>query len=115
MSFGRRKKALGDKELVARSRAHPLNLSAREKAKLDDFEVIYRQGQLPVMQAIERSICGCSYGATSWATRDEADLIVAELGLSAGLPLLEIGAGSGWPALYLAENRCAMSRSPISR
>jgi len=103
MVSGRRKEVPDHYGLKARSGARTSTLSAREKAKLDDFEVIYRQGQLPVMQAIERSICGCSYGATSWATRDEADLIVAELGLGPGIRLLEIGAGSGWPALYLAE------------
>ncbi len=79
-----------------------MSLSAREKAKLDAFDTIYRQGQLPVMRAIESRTCGCAYGATSWATRDEADLIAAVLGLGPRVGLLEIGAGSGWPALYLA-------------
>ncbi|MDJ1157637.1 class I SAM-dependent methyltransferase [Chelatococcus sp. SYSU_G07232] len=79
-----------------------MSLSAREKSKLDDYDAIYRQGQLPVMQAVERRVCGCVYGATSWATRDEADLIAAALGLEPGIRLLEVGAGSGWPALYLA-------------
>jgi ubiquinone/menaquinone biosynthesis C-methylase UbiE len=79
-----------------------MSLSAREKAKLDSFDAIYQQGQLPVMRAIERRICGCAYGATSWATRDEADLIVAALGLAPAVELLEVGAGSGWPALYFA-------------
>jgi SAM-dependent methyltransferase len=79
-----------------------MTLSAREKAKRDDFGAIYRQGQLPVMQAIECRICGCAYGATSWATRDEADRIAAALALGPGIELLDLGAGSGWPALYLA-------------
>lgn len=79
-----------------------MSLTAREKAKLDDFEGIYLQSRLPVMQQIERRICGCAYGATSWATRAEADLIAAALGLGPGVELLEIGAGSGWPGLYLA-------------
>ena len=77
-----------------------MTLTPRERAKLDDFESAYRQGQLPVMRAIERRICGCAYGATSWATRAEADLISAALGLGPGVRLLDIGAGSGWPALY---------------
>ena len=80
-----------------------MGLTAREKAKCDDFDAIYRQGTLPVMRALERGTCGCAYGATSWATRDEAELIAAELGLGPGVALLEIGAGAGWPALYLAE------------
>lgn len=79
-----------------------MSLSDRERAKLDDFEAIYRNAQLPVMRNIERRICGCAYGATSWATQDEADLIAAALKLEPHVELLEIGAGSGWPALYFA-------------
>lgn len=78
-----------------------MSLTVRERAKLDDFESIYRQGQLPVLQALERRICGCTYGATSWATRHEADRIAAALELGPAVRLLEIGAGSGWPGLYL--------------
>jgi SAM-dependent methyltransferase len=80
-----------------------MSLSAREKTKLDEFDATYRQGQLPVMQSLERRTCGCAYGATGWATRDEAELIAVALGLGPGVGLLEVGAGSGWPALYLAE------------
>ena len=51
---------------------------------------------------IERQACGCDYGGTSWTTRDEADQICHLLGLHTGQRLLEVGAGSGWPGLYLA-------------
>jgi len=77
-------------------------LTSKELAKRDDFEAQYRQGQLAVVQAVERAVCGCDYGGTSWATRDEAGRIAAALELAPGVRLLEIGAGSGWPALYLA-------------
>jgi len=79
-----------------------MTLSERELAIRKDFDDAYRQGVHPAMQAIERRVCGCDYGATSWATKDEADLIAGMLGLQAGVRMLEIGAGSGWPALYLA-------------
>ena len=80
-----------------------MSLTLKELAKRDDFAMQYRQGQLPVLQAVERAVCGCDFGATSWATRDEADQITAALALAPGVHLLEIGAGSGWPGLYLAE------------
>jgi ubiquinone/menaquinone biosynthesis C-methylase UbiE len=54
------------------------------------------------MREIERRLCGCVYGSTSWATRDEAEFIAAALALGPGDELLEVGSGSGWPALYLA-------------
>jgi SAM-dependent methyltransferase len=94
-----------------------MSLSAREKVKINDFDAIYRQGQLSVMRRIEQRVCGCAYGATSWATRDEADRIVTALGLRPGVRLLEVGAGSGWPALYLgAKSGChvMLSDLPIS-
>ena len=79
-----------------------MGLTLRELAKRDDFDAQYRRGQLPAVQAVERAVCGCDYGGTSWATRSEAGRIAAALELAPGLRLLEVGAGSGWPALYLA-------------
>jgi ubiquinone/menaquinone biosynthesis C-methylase UbiE len=79
-----------------------INLSARELAKRAEFDQDYALGQHPAMQAVERGVCGCAYGSTAWTTRAEADQIAAALQLGPGTRLLEIGAGSGWPALYLA-------------
>lgn len=62
----------------------------------------YRVSRSPVMRRIERVVCGCDYGGTSWATRAEAEQIGKLLGLRPGKRLLEVGAGSGWPALFLA-------------
>lgn len=79
-----------------------MGLTDRERARRGAFDAEYRQGLLPAMQAVERAVCGCDYGSTAWTTRDEADRIAAALELRPGVALLEIGAGSGWPALYLA-------------
>lgn len=76
--------------------------SEKEKTLIEDFGTQYRCYQNPVWQAIERQACGCDYGGTSWTTRDEAERICRLLGLHPGQRLLEIGAGSGWPGLYLA-------------
>ncbi len=56
------------------------------------------------MRELERGVLGCDYGGTSWATRAEAERLCGLLGLRPGTRLLDLGAGSGWPALYLAEN-----------
>ena len=66
------------------------------------FGQSYRRNRLPVMQRIERSVCGCDYGGTSWAPRQEADHIAGKLALRPGQRLMDLGAGSGWPGLYLA-------------
>jgi SAM-dependent methyltransferase len=62
----------------------------------------YELGRSAAMQDLERSVLGCDYGATSWTTRREADRIAELLELGPGVRLLDLGAGSGWPGLYLA-------------
>jgi cyclopropane fatty-acyl-phospholipid synthase-like methyltransferase len=54
------------------------------------------------MREIERRVRGSDYGATSWATREQVQQSLRRLSLAPGLSLLDIGAGSGWPALFLA-------------
>jgi SAM-dependent methyltransferase len=66
------------------------------------FAQAYQQGQAPVMREIERVVCGCDYGGTSWTTREEAEHVGQLLGLGPGKRFLDLGAGSGWPGLYLA-------------
>ena len=76
--------------------------SAQQQELADRFAAEYARGQTPVMLEVERAVCGCDYGGTSWTTREEADTIGRLLGLGKGTRLLEMGSGSGWPALYLA-------------
>lgn len=79
-----------------------------ESSTTDDKELVarfgeeYRLAQSKVMRDIERKICGCDYGGTSWMTRQEARQAGQLLQLGPGKRLLEVGAGSGWPGLYLA-------------
>lgn len=74
-----------------------------EQAAIDRFSNIYRAGQKDFMLEIERSVCGCDYGGTSWTTRGEADRAVEMLNLEPDQQLLDVGSGSGWPGLYLAK------------
>lgn len=55
------------------------------------------------MRDLERSLCGCDYGSTGNTTRHEAERIAELLDLRPGVKLLDVGAGSGWPGLYLAQ------------
>ncbi len=73
-----------------------------EQALIDRFSRRYRLGQSGIMRQIERRVCGCDYGGTSWTTRQEALQAGELLALGPGTRLLEVGAGSGWPGLYLA-------------
>ena len=68
-----------------------------------EFERSYELSRSPILRELERSICGCDYGATSWTSRAEAHRMADHLRLGPGVQLLEVGAGAGWPGLYLAQ------------
>lgn len=74
-----------------------------EQAAIERFDTLYAHARDDFMRTIERSVCGCDYGGTSWTTRAEADTVAKRLALAPGRRLLEVGAGSGWPGLYLAK------------
>ncbi|MBT3535549.1 MAG: hypothetical protein HN478_16840, partial [Rhodospirillaceae bacterium] len=76
--------------------------SPQEQAQTERFASSYERHQSPVMHRVERRVWGCDYGGTSWTTRDEADRIAGLLELRPGLRILDLGSGSGWPALYWA-------------
>ena len=80
-----------------------MNCTAAEKDLKTRFEGIYERGQLPVIKGIEHHVFGSDYGANSWTTRAEADDICQLLELRSGHQLLDVGAGSGWPGLYMAK------------
>ncbi len=86
------------------------HLSEAEIELRDKFAQSYLRHQLPVMQRIERAVCGCDYGGTSWATRSEIDDIADRLSLGPGHQLMDLGAGAGWPGLYFAATTgCAVT------
>ena len=74
-----------------------------EEAQRVRFALAYQRNQADAKIGIERRVCGCDYGGTSWSTREEADRFGKLLELAPGRRLLEVGAGSGWPGLYLAK------------
>ena len=75
-----------------------------QNAILAKFNKTAKLNTLPIMLEIESMVCGCNYGATSWTTRSEADEVKTILSLEPSSTLLEIGAGTGWPGLYIAKS-----------
>jgi ubiquinone/menaquinone biosynthesis C-methylase UbiE len=76
--------------------------SAEQQAMFDRLDRFYEHALQPAMIEVERAACGCDYGGTSWTTRTEAHRLAGLLNLRPERRLLDIGAGSGWPSLYLA-------------
>ncbi len=54
------------------------------------------------MQAIERQVCGCDFGGNSWTSKEQADALIPLLGLGPDSDFIELGAGTGWPGIYIA-------------
>ena len=82
-------------------------MPAKYDLQFDDccqaFAASYEVSNLPAMREVERTVLGCDYGGTSWTTSAQADQIVDLLDLQPNVHILDIGAGSGWPGLYLAD------------
>ena len=85
-------------------------LSLAEEKQTARLNEEFRDAQLPVLQAISNQVCGCCYVGNSWTTRSEANMMIEHLCLTASHHLLDIGAGAGWPGLYLAlQTGCAVT------
>ena len=54
------------------------------------------------MLAAELEALGTDYQANGYTTRSQADELGRQLAVGPGQVLLDIGAGCGWPGLYLA-------------
>tara|TARA_A100001015_G_scaffold297107_1_gene378201 strand:- start:2808 stop:3623 length:816 start_codon:yes stop_codon:yes gene_type:complete len=85
-------------------------LSLAEEKQTARLNEEFRDAQSPVLQAITNQVCDCCYIGNSWTTRSEADVMIERLRLMASHNLLDIGAGAGWPGLYLAlQSGCAVT------
>ena len=56
----------------------------------------------PVLDHLERAVLGTDYGANGYMPREQADVLAGELALTPGDRLLDVGAGCGFPGLYIA-------------
>jgi hypothetical protein len=65
----------------------------------------YAEVRTDVVRDIERAVIGGDWGANGYTTVAQAELLAERLHLESGMRLLDLGAGRGWPGLYLAA-RC---------
>jgi 2-polyprenyl-3-methyl-5-hydroxy-6-metoxy-1,4-benzoquinol methylase len=66
------------------------------------FSGRYREHRTEVVEQIERAVIGGVWGANGYTTIGQADRLADALLLGPGDRLLDLGAGRGWPGLYLA-------------
>ena len=74
----------------------------REKDTLGRFHSRYSLPVTDAALAVEREVIGANVGASGYTTVAQADALIPELRLRPGTQLLDVGAGRGWPGLYLA-------------
>jgi len=73
------------------------------RGRLGEFVKYYGKRPSRAELAVEREVHGVNAGINSYATPAQADLLAEVLGLRPGVRLLDVGAGFGWPGVYLAE------------
>jgi len=73
-----------------------------ERQAKDRFSERYREERVDVVRTIEQTVIGGDWGANGYTTIAQADQLGALLKLRHGSLLLDVGAGRGWPGLYLA-------------
>ena len=62
----------------------------------------YGEDRMGVVRRIEQAVIGGDWGANGYTTMGQVDQLSAALRLGTGVRLLDLGAGRGWPGLYLA-------------
>lgn len=70
---------------------------------LSDFLTYYGRQPSRAELAVEREVFGVNAGIISYTTPEQAGQLAEALELEQGMRLLEIGAGTGWPGVYLAK------------
>lgn len=88
----------------------------RERETIRRFSDRYGLASGEVTRQIERNVIGGDWGANGYTTMAQADGLAEMLELGPDSLLLDLGAGRGWPGLYLASEtgcRVVMADVPI--
>jgi ubiquinone/menaquinone biosynthesis C-methylase UbiE len=75
----------------------------RQEEILKRFTDVYSRSASSALDAVEREAIGAVVGATGFTTVSQAERLLTVLDLKPGTRLLDVGAGRGWPGLYLVE------------
>ena len=71
--------------------------------RLPQFFEYYGRKPSRAERAVEREVFGTGWGITSYTTTEQAETLAEALRVGPGARVLDIGSGTGWPGLYLAD------------
>jgi len=80
-----------------------LRASRDEQEAATRFRERYGQPSGEPLRQLERLVLGADYGGNGYTTVAQAQLLAERLNLGGTSHLLDVGAGRGWPGLYLAQ------------
>lgn len=75
----------------------------RQDEILKRFTERYSASRSQALDRVEKEVIGAVVGANGYTTVTQAQHLLEVLNLQSESRLLDIGAGRGWPGLYLAE------------
>ena len=67
------------------------------------FSTTYGRPATKATLRVEREVIGANVGANGYTTVAQADALAEHLALRRGTRLLDVGAGRGWPGVYLSK------------
>jgi ubiquinone/menaquinone biosynthesis C-methylase UbiE len=70
---------------------------------IDRFSERYSIRGSAALEEIERTVIGGVFGANGYTTKAQVDRLIDKLDLQSTSQVLDLGAGRGWPGLYIAE------------
>jgi SAM-dependent methyltransferase len=77
--------------------------AARPAEETERFAERHRLAGCDAMKAAELASTGSDYGASGYTTLEQVETLATQLPLGPGDLLLDLGSGTGWPGLHLAE------------
>jgi 2-polyprenyl-3-methyl-5-hydroxy-6-metoxy-1,4-benzoquinol methylase len=91
-------------------------VSTQEQEARDRFADRYREERVDLVREIEQRVIGGDWGANGYTTIAQADDLADRLRLRRGDLVLDVGAGRGWPGLYLAATTgCSVLLADVPR
>ena len=77
-------------------------VTRQEQEARDRFADRYREARVDIVRQIEQRVIGADWAANGYTTLAQTDELATRVSLRHADRLLDVGAGRGWPGLYLA-------------